>query len=114
MLSLGFFWKGNMETVVVDHHERRQFVRRANSMPIEVRVGAYKETLKTRNYSQGGLFVETSGKAPLTVRTIVCLTEENSETVLGRVVWVAEDGMGIEFIDRSSDCCKPKACSADN
>lgn len=86
--------------------DRRQFQRRPDTVYIEVHVGAYRETLASRDLSVGGIFLETRNKASLPVQTIVCLTEEGQETVLGRVVWVAEDGMGVEFIGRPPRCCQ--------
>lgn len=102
-----------MERTGQSEIERREFLRRSRSAVFEVRVGSYREILETRNVSSGGMFLETKGKAPLPVRTIVCLTEEGKETVLGRVIWVSEDGMGVEFIERPADCCKtPKSPDA--
>jgi uncharacterized protein (TIGR02266 family) len=54
----------------------------------------------TRNINEGGLFIETSEPCP--IETLVSLDFElPGETTPvhteGRVVWVNDDGMGIEF-----------------
>ncbi len=56
----------------------------------------------TRNINEGGLFIETSDPCP--VDSVVGLDFElPGDTVpvrtQGRVVWVNDDGMGIEFED---------------
>ena len=56
----------------------------------------------TRNINEGGLFIETSEPCP--VDTVVSLDFElpgDTAPVCtrGRVVWVSDEGMGIEFED---------------
>lgn len=97
-----------LKHLATEGRERREFIRRQCEVVFEVRVGAYCEELVARNRNDAGLFLETRNHPPLPVRTIVCLTETGKETILGRVVWISEDGMGIEFLDRPVNCCKPK------
>jgi len=98
--------------LVTEAEERREFTRRQCETVFEVKVGAYCEELTARNRNDAGLFLETRNHPPLPVRTIVCLTETGKETILGRVVWISEDGMGIEFLDRPAHCCKPNEAPA--
>lgn len=103
-----------MKQLLTEKPDRREFVRRQCEVVFEVRVGAYREELVARNRNDAGLFLETKNHPPLPVRTIVCLTESGKETILGRVVWVSEDGMGVELLDRPANCCKPKATPTDS
>ena len=95
-----------MESATVSMKERRQYQRIEEQVTVEVRIAAYREELTTRNVSDGGLYLEASDKPKLPIRTIVCITEEGKETVLGRVVWVTDEGMGIEYVDKPANCCK--------
>lgn len=102
MFSSGF---GNgMESATVNMKERRQYQRSEAQFTVEVRIARYRETFTVRNSSGGGLFLEAIDKPKPPLRTIVRITAEGKGTVLGRVVWVTDDGMGIEFIDKPLDC----------
>jgi len=95
-----------MESATASMKERRQYGRTEEQVSVEVRIAEYREQFMTRNVSNGGLYLEAADKPKLPIRTIVCVTEAGKETVLGRVVWVTEDGMGIEFVEKPSNCCK--------
>jgi len=82
--------------------DRRQFERVDREIGIKVAVANYQHVLCTGNVGQGGVFLKSGDHPLLPVRTIVRLTPQDkkvSHTVLGRVVWVSEQGMGIEYVD---------------
>lgn len=80
--------------------ERRCFPRIRVAFPVEVRLANYKQVFTAANISDGGLFVTTGARPRLPAGTIICLTEEGKDTVLGQVVWVSDSGMGIKYLDK--------------
>ena len=95
-----------MESETIDMKERRQYQRIEEQVGVEVRIAAYREDLTTRNVSDGGLYLEAADKPKLPIRTIVSITEEGKDTVLGRVIWVTDEGMGIEFVEKPANRSK--------
>jgi hypothetical protein len=90
-----------VESPETNARERRQFSRVDREIGIEVSVAEYQQVLHTGNIGKGGIFLRAGDHPLLPVRTIVRLTPQDkkiSHTVLGRVVWVSEEGMGVEYV----------------
>jgi hypothetical protein len=82
--------------------ERRQFERVEREIGIEVSIAGYQQLLYTQNVSDNGVFLKSDDGQLLPPHTIVRLNPQHdrrpSATLLGRVVWSAEHGMGIEYV----------------
>lgn len=87
--------------------ENRQFERFTLSVEVEMTYsGTGKMILQTRDISTGGVFLHMQGKAipPLGSELLLKLTGlvagEEPSTVRVKVVRVASDGIGLEFLDK--------------
>ena len=90
--------------------ERRAHERHLVSLPVEIinpPVG--KVTLLTQDLSLGGAFVKAEAEDCLAVGTVLSvripgfLWGEHTSTVVARVVRVTDDGMGLQFLDFSTE-----------
>lgn len=95
-----------MESPEKKARERRQFGRVDREIDIEVAIANFQQVFRTGNIGDGGVYLKAGDRPLLPERTIVRLTRQNekvSHTVLGRIVWVSEDGMGIEYVEARGD-----------
>jgi hypothetical protein len=90
--------------------ERRTEERQEVSLPVEIvdpNLGQAK--LVTRDLSKGGAFIQLNGANPPPVGRVVSvrlpglLWGEKLSTVSARVVWVTDEGMGLQFFDFDLD-----------
>lgn len=86
-------------------NERRLDERVDRELDIEVSLASYQKRLLTGNVSSSGVFLkvddEDDALSPQTIIKLKLAEGKDSATILGRIVWAREEGMGIKFLNKN-------------